>query len=97
MERLTMHSQDQPGIWVLLLGLALMSWGVLLLVKPDLLQPGNPIYHWIYRRWYADLRDVSPKELNHHQLRLYAGGPILVGILIVIGWLFLNFANVRVR
>lgn len=78
-----MDNSKWPGLWVLLLGLAMTTWGLALLVKPDLLRPRTPIYRWVYWRWFARGRDRAEEQLSRQQIRYYAVGVTVAGLVIV--------------
>lgn len=72
------------GLLVLLMGLAMASYGTALFVKPDFLCPRTPLYRWVYWRWFADREGRAEEQLTNRQIRFYAAGTMVTGLVMFV-------------
>jgi hypothetical protein len=80
---------SSPGwlSWLLLLmGLATIVWHLRLWYKPASLRPDSLMYRYIYFRWFAWRQGTHEDSvrLSDKQIRQYAVGGVVVGIVVVI-------------
>jgi hypothetical protein len=71
--------------FALLLGLAMLAWGISLLIKPEWLHPRTFIYRWIYWRWFALGQDSREEQLSRLQIRYYGLVVTIMGLLAIVG------------
>lgn len=77
-----------------LIGLGLALWGLRLWLRPNSLRPHSPMYRWIYFRFFSWGREPDDSiELTDGQIKRYALGTMITGILIMGGTLIVASAE----